>query len=99
MGGFQIAMENVHSETYALLLDTYIDDPVHKQKLFRAIKTIPCICKKANWALSWCNTQHRTFAERLIVAFAVVEGFLLWLLLCNLLAQEKRYPPRPLFLE
>ena len=87
--GFQIAMENVHSETYALLLDTYITDPQHKQKLFRAIETIPCVRKKANWALSWCNTQRRTFAERLI-AFAVVEGIFFSGSFCAIFWLKKR---------
>ncbi len=70
--GFQIMMENIHSETYSLLLDTYIRDPDEKTKLFNAIETIPCIAKKAKWALKWCSSK-RPFGERL-VAFAAVEG-------------------------
>lgn len=69
--GFQIMIENVHSETYSLLIDTYIKDPVEKDKLFSAIETIPVIKKKADWALKWIS--NGTFAERL-VAFAAVEG-------------------------
>jgi len=70
--GFQIAIENVHSEMYSLLLDTYVRDNEERHKLFRAIHTIPCIQKKAAWALKWINNSD-SFAERL-VAFACVEG-------------------------
>ena len=70
--GFQAMIENIHGEVYSLLIDTYIDNPKHKDKLFRAIETIPCIKKKAEWALKWINSET-PFAERL-VAFAVVEG-------------------------
>lgn len=69
--GFQIAMENIHSETYSLLIDTYIKDPVEKDKLFHAIDTLDCVKKKAKWALRWI--ENASFAERL-VAFAAVEG-------------------------
>lgn len=69
--GFQIAMENIHSETYGLLLQTYCSDPVERAKLFDAIETIPCIKAKADWALRWIT--NGSFAERL-VAFATVEG-------------------------
>jgi ribonucleoside-diphosphate reductase subunit M2 len=71
--GLQIFIENVHSETYSLLIDTYIKDPVEKQHLFQAIETIPCITKKANWALKWINDKNSPFHTRLI-AFAIVEG-------------------------
>ncbi|KAL0949712.1 hypothetical protein HGRIS_009749 [Hohenbuehelia grisea] len=71
--GFQIMMENVHSETYSLLIDTYIKDEAQRQFLFDAIETIPCIKRKAEWALRWISDKRATFAERLI-AFAVVEG-------------------------
>ncbi|ORY31918.1 ribonucleotide reductase [Naematelia encephala] len=71
--GFQIMMENIHSETYSLLIDTYIKDAARRTYLFEAIDTIPCIQKKANWALKWISDQRSTFAERLI-AFAAVEG-------------------------
>jgi len=70
--GFQQAIENIHSETYALLLDTYIREPREKNRLLRAIETIPCVKKKAEWAIKWI-TSAEGFAERL-VAFAAVEG-------------------------
>lgn len=69
---FQAAMENVHSETYSLLIDTYISDNVEKNQLFRAIETVPCVKRKAEWALRWISSTAR-FVERL-VAFAAVEG-------------------------
>ncbi|KAM0270243.1 hypothetical protein ACHAQH_009500 [Verticillium albo-atrum] len=71
--GFQIMMENIHSETYSLLIDTYIKEPAQRTYLFNAIDTIPCIRKKADWALTWITDKKSTFATRL-VAFAVVEG-------------------------
>lgn len=70
--GFQLAMENIHSETYSLLIDTYIKDAQEKARLFRAAETVPVIGKKAQWALRWI-TSSQSFAERL-VAFAAVEG-------------------------
>jgi ribonucleoside-diphosphate reductase beta chain len=69
--GFQIAMENIHSETYSLLINTYVKDPKEQNKLFNAIETIPAVKKKAEWALKWIESD--SFAERLI-AFAAVEG-------------------------
>jgi len=69
--GFQIMMENIHSETYSLLIDTYIKDKQEQNKLFNAIETIPAIKKKAEWAIKWINSD--SFVERLI-AFAAVEG-------------------------
>ncbi|KAI0127778.1 ribonucleotide reductase [Xylariales sp. AK1849] len=71
--GFQIMMENIHSETYSLLIDTYIKEPAQKTHLFNAIDTIPAIRKKADWALRWITDKKSTFAQRL-VAFAAVEG-------------------------
>lgn len=71
--GFQIAMENVHSEMYSLLIDTYIRDPKERDFLFNAIETLPCVKKKADWALQWIGSKSATFGER-IVAFAAVEG-------------------------
>ncbi|KAF2011525.1 hypothetical protein BU24DRAFT_376760 [Aaosphaeria arxii CBS 175.79] len=71
--GFQIMMENIHSETYSLLIDTYISEPKQRQYLFNAIDNIPCIRKKADWALRWISDKNSTFANRLI-AFAAVEG-------------------------
>lgn len=71
--GFQIAIENIHSEVYSLLIDTYVKDHAEKQRLFCAIETIPCVAQKAKWALKWTNSNVASFAERL-VAFAAVEG-------------------------
>lgn len=71
--GFQIMMENIHSETYSLLIDTYIKDPKERDYLFDAVETIPCVKRKADWALKWISDKRATFAERL-VAFAAVEG-------------------------
>ncbi|TGZ83768.1 hypothetical protein EX30DRAFT_315412 [Ascodesmis nigricans] len=71
--GFQIMMENIHAETYSLLIDTYIKDPKQRNYLFDAIETIPCIKKKAEWAIKWIEDTKSTFAQRL-VAFAAVEG-------------------------
>lgn len=71
--GFQIMMENIHSETYSLLIDTYIKDPTKREQLFNAIQTIPCVRRKAEWAVRWIADTQSTFAERL-VAFAAVEG-------------------------
>ena len=69
----QIAMENIHSETYSLLIDTYIKDPAERHQLFNAIETVPAVQKKAKWALNWINADNASYAER-IVAFASVEG-------------------------
>lgn len=71
--GFQIAMENIHSEMYSLLIDTYIKDPKEREFLFNAIETMPCVKKKADWAIKWINEQNASYAER-VVAFAAVEG-------------------------
>jgi ribonucleoside-diphosphate reductase subunit M2 len=71
--GFQIMMENIHSETYSLLIDTYIKDPVEREYLFDAVETVPCVKRKADWALRWISDTETSFAERL-VAFAAVEG-------------------------
>ena len=71
--GFQLMMENIHSEMYSLLIDKYITDTKKKTKLFNAIDTIPCISKKAKWALKWIEDNQSNFATRL-VAFACVEG-------------------------
>jgi ribonucleoside-diphosphate reductase beta chain len=85
--GFQIMMENIHSETYALLIDTYIKDPAEKDRLFHAIDTVPCVGKKAEWALRWIN--NGTFAERL-VAFAAVEGIFFSGSFCSIFWLKKR---------
>ncbi|XP_071799281.1 ribonucleoside-diphosphate reductase subunit M2 B-like [Asterias amurensis] len=71
--GFQMAMENIHSEMYSLLIDSYIQDHSEKMRLFNAIETMPCIKKKADWALKWIQSKEASFAERL-VAFTAVEG-------------------------
>ncbi|KAH9499812.1 Ribonucleoside-diphosphate reductase subunit M2 [Bulinus truncatus] len=71
--GFQIAMENVHSEMYSLLIDTYIKDPAERTFLFNAIETLPCVTKKAQWAMKWIGDQEHPYGER-VVAFAAVEG-------------------------
>merc|ERR1712137_318969 len=72
--GFQMAMENIHSETYSLLIEQYIKDPVEKDAVFNAIQTMPAVMEKAKWAVQWMNREN-SFAER-IVAFAAVEGIL-----------------------
>ncbi|CAI5779165.1 ribonucleoside-diphosphate reductase subunit M2 B [Podarcis lilfordi] len=71
--GFQILIENVHSEMYSLLIDTYIKDPEKRDFLFNAIETMPCVKRKADWALRWIRDREATFGER-VVAFAAVEG-------------------------
>lgn len=71
--GFQIAMENVHSEMYSLLIDTYIREPQEREYLFNAIERLPCVKKKADWAMQWISTKSANFAER-VIAFAAVEG-------------------------
>ena len=71
--GFQIAMENIHSEMYSLLIDTYVNDSVEKDRLFHATSNIPCIAKKADWAKKWIGDHRSSFASRL-VAFAAIEG-------------------------
>jgi ribonucleoside-diphosphate reductase beta chain len=85
--GFQVMMENIHSETYSLLIDTYITDPVEKDTLFRAIDTIPAVKKKAEWALKWVDSEH--FQERLI-AFAAVEGIFFSGSFCSIFWLKKR---------
>ena len=71
--GFQIAMENIHSEMYSILIDTYIQDSTEKTKLFEATQNYPCIQKKADWAKKWLGDNRSSFAARL-VAFAAIEG-------------------------
>jgi ribonucleoside-diphosphate reductase beta chain len=85
--GFQIMMENIHSETYALLIDTYIKDPKEKDRLFHAIDNVPAVRKKADWALRWI--QNGSFAERL-VAFAAVEGIFFSGSFCSIFWMKKR---------
>lgn len=86
--GFQIAMENIHSEMYSLLLETYIKDSKEKHKLFQAIENIPCVAKKAKWALDWIKSST-SFAERL-VAFACVEGIFFSGSFCAIFWLKKR---------
>uniref|UniRef100_A0A8B9C188 Ribonucleoside-diphosphate reductase subunit M2 n=1 Tax=Anser brachyrhynchus TaxID=132585 RepID=A0A8B9C188_9AVES len=71
--GFQIAMENIHSEMYSLLIDTYVKDSKEREFLFNAIETLPCVKKKADWAIRWIGDKKATYGER-VVAFAAVEG-------------------------
>jgi len=85
--GFQIAIENIHSETYSLLIDTYIKDPQEKDKLFNAIDTMECVKKKAEWALRWI--EDASFQERLI-AFAAVEGIFFSGSFCSIFWLKKR---------
>jgi ribonucleoside-diphosphate reductase subunit M2 len=87
--GFQIAIENIHSEVYSLLIDTYVKDPTEKSHLLNAIETVPCVQKKANWALQWADADHASFAERL-VAFAVVEGIFFSGSFCAIFWLKKR---------
>jgi len=85
--GFQIMMENIHSETYSLLIDTYVKDPKEQERYFKAIETIPCVKKKAEWALKWIDSP--SFAERLI-AFAAVEGIFFSGSFCSIFWLKKR---------
>jgi ribonucleoside-diphosphate reductase beta chain len=85
--GYQIMIENIHSETYSLLIDTYIKDPAEKDKLFHAIETVPCVARKAEWALKWI--ANGSFAERL-VAFAAVEGIFFSGSFCSIFWLKKR---------
>ena len=87
--GFQIAMENVHSEQYSLLIDTYIQDQNEKQKLFSGIQNYPCISKKAEWAKKWIHDHRSSFASRL-VAFACVEGIFFSGSFCSIYWLKKR---------
>ena len=87
--GFQIAVENIHSKTYSLLIGTYIKDQREKMLLLCVIETIPCIRRKANWALRWCDANHASFAERMI-AFAAVEGIFFSGSFCAIFWLKKR---------
>ena len=87
--GFQIAMENIHSETYSLLIETYIKDQMEKHKLFNAIEHFPCIKKKSDWAQKWIHDNRSSFATRL-VAFACVEGIFFSGAFCSIFWLKKR---------
>lgn len=87
--GFQIAMENIHSETYSLLIDTYIKNKAEKDKLFNAINEFECIKKKAKWATKWIDDKRSSFATRL-VAFACVEGIFFSGSFCSIFWLKKR---------
>ena len=87
--GFQIMMENVHSETYSLLIDTLVKEEREKTKLFEAINNFPCIKKKADWAIKWINDKRSSFATRLI-AFACVEGIFFSGAFCSIYWLKKR---------
>ena len=87
--GFQIAMENIHSETYSLLIDTYVKDVEEKHKLFNAIDTIPSIKKKADWTMKWINDKDATFGTR-VIAFAAVEGIFFSGSFCSIFWLKKR---------
>lgn len=85
--GFQIMMENIHSETYSLLIDTYIKDNVEKDHLFRALETVDCVKKKGDWAMKWIESD--SFVERLL-AFAAVEGIFFSGSFCSIFWLKKR---------
>ena len=87
--GFQIAMENIHSETYSLLIETYIKNDEHKEQLFNAIENFPCIKKKSDWAKKWIDDESSCFATRL-VAFACVEGIFFSGAFCSIFWLKKR---------
>jgi ribonucleoside-diphosphate reductase subunit M2 len=87
--GFQIAMENIHSESYSLLIETYIKDKEEKYRLFNAIENFPCIKKKSDWAQKWIHDNRSSFATRL-VAFACVEGIFFSGAFCSIYWLKKR---------
>ena len=87
--GFQIMMENIHSESYSLLIDTYIKDELEKDQLFNAIDTFSCIKKKAEWAMKWIDDKQSSFSTRLI-AFACVEGIFFSGAFCSIYWLKKR---------
>lgn len=87
--GFQIMMENIHSETYSLLIDSFIKDNGEKTKLFEAINNFPCIQRKAQWAIEWLESDSASFAKRL-VAFACVEGIFFSGAFCSIYWLKKR---------
>jgi ribonucleoside-diphosphate reductase subunit M2 len=87
--GFQIAIENIHSETYSLLIDTYIRDTVERERLLNGVQTIQCVRDKTKWAMKWCDPKFASFAERCI-AFGVVEGIFFSGSFCAIFWLKKR---------
>ena len=87
--GFQIAMENIHSEMYSLLIDTYIKEKAEKTSLFEALKHVPCIKKKGDWAIKWIQDKRASFATRLL-AFACIEGIFFSGAFCSIFWLKKR---------
>ena len=87
--GFQIAMENIHSETYSLLIDTYIKDTLEKERLLNAVETIPSVKKKADWAMKWISDKDSSFGTR-VIAFAAVEGIFFSGSFCSIFWLKKR---------
>jgi ribonucleotide reductase beta subunit family protein with ferritin-like domain len=85
----QAFVENIHNETYSLMIDTYYDDPIEKLDLLNAIHTLPAVQEKAAWMKRWCNLKHATFAERL-TAFAAVEGIFFSASFCSIYWLKKR---------
>ena len=87
--GFQVAMENIHSETYSLLIDTYIKEKSEKNRLLNAVETIQSVKKKADWALKWINDETSSFGTR-VIAFAAVEGIFFSGSFCSIFWLKKR---------
>ena len=87
--GFQVAMENIHSETYSLLIDTYIKDKMEKERLLNAVETIPSVKKKADWAMKWISDKYSSFGTR-VIAFAAVEGIFFSGSFCSIFWLKKR---------
>ena len=87
--GFQVAMENIHSETYSLLIDTYIKDKLEKERLLNAVETIPSVKKKADWAMKWISDKDSSFGTR-VIAFAAVEGIFFSGSFCSIFWLKKR---------
>ena len=87
--GFQVAMENIHSETYSLLIDTYIKDKMEKERLLNAVETIPSVKKKADWAMKWISDKDSSFGTR-VIAFAAVEGIFFSGSFCSIFWLKKR---------
>ena len=93
--GFQIMMENIHAETYSLLIDTYITDPAEKDHLFNALETVPSVKKKGTWALKWLSREERHIRSKTCSICSSRRNILLRFILCYLLVEEKRIDARP----